>query len=249
VTVDGRRALRRAVPPSVRRAAARALGRPVVAPVGMVRFGDFRRTTPIASDFGYGRGGPVDRHYIESFLAAHRVDIRGRVLEVGDASYTRRFGGERVTTADVLHVDPDAPEATFVGDLADGSFLPEAAFDCIVLTQTLHLIYDFHAALRTLARVLAPGGVLLLTVPGISNVAGDEWGAMWSYSFTQHALARMATEAFDGWSVAITSYGNVLAALAFLHGLGRDELTAAELDVAHVEYAIVHAMRVVKPAG
>ncbi len=92
--------------------------------------------------------------------------------------------------ADVLHVDPGAPEATFVGDLADGSMLPDAAFDCIVLTQTLHFIFDFVAALRTLARILVPGGVLLLTVPGISNIADDEWGATWHYSFTQHALRR-----------------------------------------------------------
>jgi SAM-dependent methyltransferase len=239
--------LRRAVPPALRRAVARARGRPVVAPPGKVRFGDLRRTTPIAADFGYGRGGPVDRHYIEAFLERHGADVRGRVLEVGDASYTRRFGGRRVQQADVLHVDATAPEATFVGDLADGSFLPGAAFDCIVLTQTLHLIYDFPAALRTLARVLAPGGVLLLTVPGISNVAGDEWGATWHYSFTDHALRRAAGEAFDGWDVAVSSHGNVLAAVAFLHGLGRTELTAAELDEAHVEYAIVHTLRVVKP--
>jgi SAM-dependent methyltransferase len=239
--------LRRLVPPALRRAVARRLGRPVVAPPGKVHFGDLRRTTPISADFGYGRGGPVDRHYVEAFLELHSDDIRGRVLEVGDASYTRHFGGDRVTRADVLHVDEGAPEATFVGDLADGAFLPEGAFDCIVLTQTLHLIYDFPAALRTLARVLAPGGVLLLTVPGISNVAGDEWGATWHYSFTDHALRRAAGEAFAGWDVNVTSHGNVLAAVAFLHGLGRGELTAAELDVVHVEYAIVHALRAVKP--
>ena len=155
---------------------------------GQVRFGDLRRTTPISPDFGYARGGPVDRYYIEGFLARHAADIRGRVLEIGDASYTHRFGGSRVTQADVLHIDPDAPGVTFVGDLADGSMLPDAAFDCIVLTQTLHLIFDHMAALRTLERILAPGGVLLLTVPGISNIATDEWGATWHYSFTHHAL-------------------------------------------------------------
>ena len=232
------------VPSSVVRAVRRARGRPVVPPPGAVRFGDLRRTRPIASDFGYRRGGPVDRYYIEAFLAHHREDIRGRVLEIGDAAYTRQFGGARVTQADVLHVDAGAPEATFVGDLADGSFLPDAAFDCIVLTQTLHLVYDFQSALRTLARVLAPDGVLLLTVPGISNVATDEWGATWHYSFTQHALSRACADAFGGRQVEITSHGNVLAAVAFLHGLGSSELSAAELHDAHAEYSIVHTVRV-----
>jgi SAM-dependent methyltransferase len=212
-----------------------------------VRFGDLRRTTPIAGDFGYGRGGPVDRYYIEAFLAGHAADIRGRVLEVGDDAYSRRFGGARVTHADVLHVDPETPGATIIGDLADHGTLPDEAFDCIVLTQTLHLVYDFEAALRNVRRALVPGGVLLLTVPGISNVDGGEWGSSWHYSFTPHSVAQMCARCLDGFDVEVTSSGNVLAAVAFLHGLGRDELSQSELDDLHTEYALIHGVRAVKP--
>jgi SAM-dependent methyltransferase len=238
---------RRYAPESIKRAARRSRWLASAPPVGRVRFGDLRRTTPVASDFGYRRGGPVDRHYIEGFLEQHRADVRGRVLEVGDSEYTRRYGEERVIVADVLHVDPDADEATFVGDLADGLFLPDDTFDCIILTQTLHLIYDFAAALRTVSRVLAPGGVLLMTVPGITNIDADEWGSTWHYSFSPHSVRRMCADAFDGFDVAVTSHGNVLAAVAFLHGLGSGELTAAELDTRHVEYSLIHAARVQKP--
>jgi SAM-dependent methyltransferase len=212
-----------------------------------VQFGDLRRTTPIASDFGYSRGGPVDRYYIESFLEQRRLDISGRVLEVGDASYTNRFGGARVTQVDILHVDAAAPGATFVGDLADGSFLPDDTFDCVVLTQTLHLVYDFTAALRTIGRILRPGGVLLMTVPGISNVDAGEWGLTWQYSFTSHSVQRMCATSFVGFETEVTSFGNVLAAVAFLHGLGRDELSSQELDDARPEYSLIHAARVRKP--
>jgi SAM-dependent methyltransferase len=244
---DGVRELaRRVLPLRVREALLRLAGRQVTPAPGHVRFGDLRRTTPISPDFGYARGGPVDRYYIEGFLARHSVDVRGRVLEIGDATYTHRFGGSRVIQADVLHIDPDAPGVTFVGDLADGSMLPDAAFDCIVLTQTLHLIFDHMAALRTLERILAPGGVLLLTVPGISNIATDEWGATWHYSFTHHALREACDGVFGVGRAAIESHGNVLAAVAFLHGLGHEELTTAELDEQHVEYSIVNAARVVK---
>lgn len=59
---------------------------------------------PLTSDWGFSRGLPVDRPYIEAFLERHAADIRGRVLEVGDDSYTRRFGGERVTQRDVLDI-------------------------------------------------------------------------------------------------------------------------------------------------
>ena len=239
---------RKYVPGRIRLGWRRLRRQPFTPPPGAVRFGDLRRTTPIASDFGFGRGGPIDRYYIESFLERHSGDVHGRVLEIGDATYTRRFGGSRVTQADVLHVDAGAPDATFIGDLADGSFLPDDAFDCVVLTQTLHLVYDFAAALRTIARVLAPGGVLLMTVPGISNVDRAEWGPTWHYSFTHHSVRRMCAESFEGSETDVTSYGNVLAAVAFLHGLGCDELTREELDDQRLEYSLIHAARVVKPS-
>jgi hypothetical protein len=43
----------------------------------------------------------LDRYYIEAFLGRHAADIRGRTLEIGDDTYTLRFGG-RVTQSDVL---------------------------------------------------------------------------------------------------------------------------------------------------
>jgi hypothetical protein len=67
--------------------------------VGAVGFGSLRRTEPISRDFGFVRGGPVDRYYIEGFLSRHAGDIAGRVLEIGDDTYTRRFGGGAVTQA------------------------------------------------------------------------------------------------------------------------------------------------------
>ena len=48
----------------------------------------------LSRDFGFDRGTPIDRYYIESFLSTHASDIRGHVLEVADNTYTRRFGGD-----------------------------------------------------------------------------------------------------------------------------------------------------------
>ena len=214
-------------------------------PLGLVDFGDLRRVTPICDDFGYSRGGPVDRHYVELFLKKHRGDIAGRVLEIGDNSYTRTFGGEAVTRSDVLNVAP-VSGATFVGDLSNGDFLPDAAFDCVVLTQTLHLIFDFAAALRTIERILAPGGVLLVTVPGPSNIDPREWGSTWFYSFTHHTLLRMNKEFLPNCTAEIESWGNVLTSVAFLHGLGAAELTPAELAVCDPDYALIHTGRFAK---
>ncbi len=50
------------------------------------------RHTP-RREFGYDRGLPIDRYYIERFLANNASDIRGHVMEIADNIYMRRFGG------------------------------------------------------------------------------------------------------------------------------------------------------------
>lgn len=211
-----------------------------------VTLGSLDRTTPISRHFGYDRGKPVDRHYIEAFLRRHAADIRGRVLEIGDNAYTRAFGGARVTQSDVLHVDPAAEDATFVGDLQEGHNLPSDAFDCIVLTQTLHLLFDTPAAVATLHRILKPGGVLLVTVPGVSSVDAGEWGGTWMWSFTSASLARLLSGPFAANDVGVTSYGNVLTAVAFLHGLAEDELRPEHFAVSDPHYPVIVAGRAKK---
>jgi SAM-dependent methyltransferase len=210
--------------------------------VGRVRFGHLRRLQPVSREFGFDRGRPVDRHYIEAFLAERAGDIHGRVLEVGDDTYTRRFGGSRVSRADVLNVEP-VPGATFVGDLAGASDLPTEAFDCVVLTQTLHLIYDVRAAAATIHRILRPGGQLLATAPGISQIARDQWGASWCRSFTTLSLRRLLVDAFPGGEVIVEAHGNVLAATAFLQGLAAEELTAEELAYRDPAYELLITAR------
>jgi GT2 family glycosyltransferase len=212
-------------------------------PVGRVRFGDLRRVTPISRDFGFDRGRPVDRYYIEHFLARHASEIVGRVLEIGDDAYTRRFGGARVTRADVLHVHGGNPRATFVGDLTDASVLPAGAFDCMVLTQTLQLIYDVPAAIARVHRALAPGGVVLVTAPGISQIDRGEWRESWCWSFTAVSLGRLFGDVFDREEVLIEPYGNVLAATAFLQGVATEELTRDELDPLDTAYPVIYGVR------
>ncbi len=145
-------------------------------PLGSVNFGRLGTAQPISYDFGWDRGTPIDRYYIENFLAERAGDIQGRVLEVGDDEYSTRYGGSNITRQDVLHVHSENPKATLIGDLTRKDVLPNDAFDCIVLTQTLQLIFELEQAVRLLDEALKPGGILLLTVPGISQIDRDEWG-------------------------------------------------------------------------
>ena len=216
-------------------------------PLGRIQWGGLRRTSPINADFGYDRGSPIDRHYIERFLSAHAEDVRGHVLEVKDAAYTRRYGGARVTRSDVLDIDADNPYATIVADLNDARELPSDTFDCIVLTQVLLLIYDVRAALRELHRSLKPGGVLLITVPGITPIPHASLGDTWYWTFTRRAMERLVGEHFPAENVTSTFYGNVLAATAFLHGVALEELSPDELEPADPNYQMIVGVRAVKP--
>ena len=211
-----------------------------------LRWGDLRRVTPISRNWGFDRGQPVDRYYIENFLGAHATDIRGRVLEIGDNVYTRRFGGAQVSKSDVLNLRDDVPGATIVGDLCDAAQIPSDAFDCIIATQTLQYVTDPAAALRTFRRTLRPGGVLLATFPGISQTYDVEWQASWYWAFTTPSAHLLFDEAFGGDKVAIEGFGNVLAAVAFLEGLAAHELSFEELDACDAGYAVTITVRATK---
>ena len=231
---------RRTLPEDVRRwLRGRRDGNPWAPPVGRVRFGSFRRLTPISREYGFDRGLPVDRWYIEQFLEHCALDVKGHVLEIKEDAYTRRFGGDRVTASDVLCLEADDPRATIVGDLVALDHVASNSFDCAIVTQTLQLVYDVGAALRTLHRILRPGGVLLATVPGLSQTSPhQEWGDRWAWGFTRVSAARLVGEAFPGGEVAVESFGNVMTAIAYLHGLSAEELEPDELEHQDPEYQL-----------
>ena len=221
-------------------------------PVGAVAYGDLRRLAPISPVFGLDRSVPtIDRYYIEGFLASHADDIRGRVLEMGDAAYTGRFGGDRVTRSDVLHYIAGNPEATMVGDLTRADHIPSDSFDCIILTQTLQMIFDVRAALHHLHRILKPGGVLLATSHGITRIARregiDPWGEYWH--FTAQSTRHLFGALFPADHFQIVTYGNVLAAAASLYGLAAADLTTQELDHCDPNFEVIVAVRAQKPCS
>ena len=215
-------------------------------PVGGASLGDFARTVPISDLFGFDRGKPIDRYYIENFLDNSASVIRGWVLEIGDNDYTVRFGGSNVEKSDVLHVDASNPCATIVGDLSNAGVLPTDAFDCIVLTQTLHLIFDMRKALSELARSLKPGGTLLITVPGITRVDRGEWGYTWYWSLTNLALTQLLAEFFDETDILVETFGNVFAAVCFLEGLAVSEVPTSKLDVLDQSFPVIVTAKAVK---
>jgi SAM-dependent methyltransferase len=239
---------RRLIPPGMRHSVGKRATRATLWPQpGMVRFGSLRRLTPVSGDWGFDRGTPIDRYYIEQFMEAQSEHIRGSVLEIDTNRYTSRFGGDQVEKSDVLHIAEMGPGITMVGDLSNGDHLPSDTFDCVIVTQTLQLIYEVDAAVRTIHRMLKPGGSALITVPGLTKMTADpegKWGHFWS--FTSLSARRMFEDLFPGGTVHIDVHGNVLTGMSFLHGLAAEELTEAELEHHDPDMEVLLTIRAVK---
>jgi hypothetical protein len=226
-------------PEAVRRAVKRVLVGP--------RWGDFRRTSPFSGDYGYDRGTPIDRFYIERFLASHAHDVQGQVLEVKSSGYTSRFGGNRVSTSHVVDIDESNPAATLVADLGQPGSLPSGAFDCFILTQTLQFVAAADAAVANAWQALAPGGVLLVTVPTTTMAVPDLAPDRDYWRFTSGGLRELLRRAAPEGELDVEGPGNVLAAIAFLMGLAAEELAGRELEFSDPRYELLACGRLRKP--
>jgi SAM-dependent methyltransferase len=206
-----------------------------------------RNLDPVSRSFGLDRGVPVDRYYIEKFLAAKADCITGAVLEIAESTYSRKFGHD-VSSFEVLHTR-QAPKVTMVGDLTDPASLPDGRIDCFICTQTFNFIYDFKSAIRGAFQLLRPGGVLLATLGGISQISRfdmDRWGDYWR--FTTLSAEKAFSEVFGPEQVRVASQGNVLAATAFLQGIASEELTSDELDHPDDDYQLLVTVVAQKPS-
>jgi SAM-dependent methyltransferase len=215
-------------------------------PVGLVRFGSLRRLEPVSRNFGFERGTSITRYYINDFLGHFSEDIKGTVLEIANDNYTIKFGGKKVTRSEILHLYHGNPKATIIADLSNTSSecIPSDTFDCIIFTQTLQMIYDFKSAIRTLYRILKPGGVILVTAHGISNISkydNDRWGEYWR--FTSRSIKMLFQEVFPSKNIEIKAYGNVLTAISYLEGLSATELKASELKFHDPIYEVLIGLR------
>jgi hypothetical protein len=214
--------------------------------ISRLKWHDLRSTKPVSRIFGRDRGAPIDRYYIEKFLSENRSDVKGKVLEIAESKYSRQFN-TGVTSFEILHVERHS-HVTIVGDLTNPKTLPEHSVDCFICTQVLNFIYDFQGAIKGAYHLLKPGGIMLVTVGGISQVStydASRWGHFWS--FYPQGIERAFKEVFGEKNIEVQVYGNSLSAIAFVKGLAHQELTSDELEVRDPDYPVTIAIRARKP--
>jgi SAM-dependent methyltransferase len=226
------------IPPAARGAARARLER-----VNRPRWGNLRRFEPFSDYYGFERGTPVDRFYIERFLAGHAGDIRGRVLEVGHARYARAFSSPR--EVEIVDNDEMNSQATIVADLAVRASLPSNRFDCFILAQTLQLVEDLDVVLENAWQSLARGGVLLITMPGITR-ADPELARVDRWRVTPTGLDTLLARSCLDAPREVVGYGNLISAVAFLMGLAAEELEESELTATNPHFTVSVCARVKK---
>jgi SAM-dependent methyltransferase len=211
-----------------------------------VRWGNVLRRRPFSEQWGTERGTPIDRVFIEAFLAEHRRDVRGRVLEVKEVRYATTFG-TGVTSSHVVDIDPKNAAASIVADLAVPSSLPAQRFDCAIITQTLQFVSDLDAALRNIYDALAPGGVALITMPAVSRLevtlaSEERWRVL------PRGLEALIARSCPGSTGEVRGYGGLPTCLGFLLSLGAEELDRSDLDHHDEHFPLLVAARIERPS-
>jgi hypothetical protein len=216
--------------------------------LGVPRWGNLRRTMPFSLDWGFDRGSPIDRYYLDQFLDAHRDVIRGRVLEIQAPIYTERYGHDVVESRSV-DIDP-VHRPSFLCDLSRSEdVIPSDHFDCFLMPNTLSVLRDVEGCLRHALRVVRPGGHILAAastfVPFVRDVAreGEDY---WHLSAA--GWREVTKKAWPTGEPTIEAHGNCLAAVAAMLGLAHEELTPEELDVFDAPYPVLVTIALQKPA-
>lgn len=194
---------------------------------------------PISRNWGFERGRPIDRHYIDGFIEKHKDMIKGKVLEISDNYYTKKYGENRFNESVIMHVKGWG-ENVIEGNLETGVGVSENEFDTLILTQVLMFIYDTKAAVKNIYKILKSGGNALITVAGMSNVSrydADNWGDY--YSFHEDAIKRLFGEVFGEENIRIECFGNVKIATAFLYGLCCEDLTDEDFAFQDPDYQVI----------
>jgi len=213
-----------------------------------VIFWDQKNNEPVCTQFGYSRGTPIDRYYIDKFLDENIHLIKGSGLEVGDNYYFNKYYTKKVQSVDVLHPVNGNEMATIIGDLTKKETLPASCIDCFICTQVFNFIYDVQKAVEGAYHVLKPGGTLLATVNGIAQISRfdmDRWGDYWR--FTTASMQKLISDVFADGEIDIVTYGNVLAATSLLYGLCVEDLPDRSLlDHRDDNYQVIIAIKAKK---
>lgn len=204
------------------------------------------RVKPASLIFGFDRGTPVDRYYLNSYLKIKSQYIVGSVAEIGDNDLSLKYGNKDIKST-VLVYGKAMGNNQISCDLTRHETLPTEEFDTFICTQTLNFVYDFEKALEGIVKTIKPGGSLLLSVAGLSQISEydmNRWGDYWR--FTSLTVEKLLSKYFKKDSFEVVSFGNAYTASGFLYGVSAEEISSSKLKYQDKNYQIIICAHAVK---
>lgn len=205
------------------------------------------RVKPASVIFGFDRGTPVDRYYLNNYLKIKSEYIVGSVAEIGDNELSIRFGNRDIKSTVLVYGDSKGDNQMSC-DLTKHETLPIEEFDTFICTQTLNFVYDFEKALEGIVKTIKPGGSLLLSVAGLSQISEydmNRWGDYWR--FTTLTVEKLLAKYFKVDTFEVVSFGNAYTASSFLYGISAEEISNSKLNYQDKNYQIIicaHAIKI-----
>jgi SAM-dependent methyltransferase len=167
------------------------------------------------ADWGNVRYGKGFRTHTAMTALARHADLSQAIalLDVGSnrGSFARAFL-EAAPAARLTAVEPDERFADSCADLPrtelvrariEDTHFPDAGFDIVHSCHTIEHLGAPFATLKDHARVLKPGGLLVIDAPNIALIGGEDIVEEWFidkhlFHFSAHTLARMIEAAGFG---------------------------------------------------
>src|SRR5699024_9189273 len=130
------------------------------------------------------------------------------VLQAGKVVDLSKPQGGRIAHVSYLQRGEGQGSDALLADLSCANSLGTNRYDCILLVQALHRIYNLHDAVQTLHRLLKPGGVLLATLPGIGLFRRESTEEPGYWAFTESSARELLQDVFPSHLVKVEAKGN-----------------------------------------
>ena len=196
---------------------------------------------PINQDYGWSKGTPIGRYYLNSYMRDFSKNISGLVLEFGQPTYAQNCD----CTYEIIDIDPTNFKANIHGDICSPTIGEEydSRYDVIICTAVLQYVTDPQMAVVNMRNMLKEGGALILAQQALSRVDPGVPAGTDRWRFTQHGIAQMM-EGFE--LLDIHHYGNVYAVCAYMLGLPAEKVDIDKLafaDPFHPVITVAHGKK------